>query len=87
MVQFASTLGLWFLLNTSNRRLWIPIGQEVLLSMYFMRMLKLQDSVDADFDECLFDVIYFGGLSFSFFGMVFEIVDKKKKDWIPENAW
>lgn len=30
---------------------------------------------------------YFLGLSVSVSGLVFEIVDKRKKQWIPKGAW
>lgn len=38
-------------------------------------------------DSDVFMMTYFLGLSVSVSGLVFEIVDKRKKQWIPKGAW
>ena len=80
-------MGLLILFVSSNRRVWIFIVQEMFLTYYFYVFSVTHDQDTNELKMNYFMLIYFTGLSVSTFGLLFEIVDNKKKDCIPKEAW
>ena len=87
LFQQTVALVIFFCSRLQNRRLWVLICQEVLLCFYFASFVKYQSNTDVWMSQTVLDIMYFIGMSFGIFGILFEIVDRKKKILIPKEAW
>jgi hypothetical protein len=59
----------------------------VILAFYFLSFLKFHQNQIIWKTQTMLDFMYFSALSFSLFGVLFEVVDMNKKKWIPKEAW
>ena len=73
--------------DMKNRKIWGPMLQELFLMNYFIVYSKFQHNIGLPVYTSYFDMMYFAGLSVSVLGFIFELVNEKKRDWIPSEAW
>lgn len=87
ILQIQLSLTFSFLFFSMSRRTWIPSIQELFLTVYFCIYLFSYQHNEEENHDSLFMIFYLIGLSILIFGLFFELVDDKKKDWIPREAW
>ena len=87
VIQFVFSGNLILLYSFSSRRLWATLGQEVLLTFYFFIYSGYQKLHTDEVTNVYMAVMYTLGLSCSAFGALFNVIDRKKYDWIPREAW
>jgi hypothetical protein len=70
-----------------TRQFWPIFSQEIFLVFYFFAYSSHQDSPTNDLINSFILILYLIGLSISVIGVLFEIINDNKMNWIPEIAW